>query len=221
MIPAYNEEKNIRMVIDSLKYQSPEIDIVIINDGSTDNTAKEIRQAWVKVINLSQNLGIGGAVQTGFIYAKRNNYDVVIQVDGDGQHDPKDLNKLVEPIKKKEADMVIGSRFVEKTAYKSSRMRKAGIYFFSKLVSFICKKKYYDTTSGFRAFNKKGIELFANYYPKDYPEVEALVFAAKRGLMVREVSVNMYERKSGKSSITPLKSVYYMVKVTFAIILQP
>lgn len=221
VIPAYNEEKNIRMVIEGLKHHNPEVDIVVINDGSTDDTAKEARRTGVQVISLPQNLGIGGAVQTGYIYANQNNYDVVIQVDGDGQHDPKDLRKLIEPIINYQADMVIGSRFVEKTAYKSSSMRKVGIDFFSKFVSLVCRKSYYDTTSGYRAVNKNGIELFSRYYPKDYPEVETIVYATKKGLKVMEVSVDMNERYSGKSSITPIKSVYYMIKVTFAIILQP
>lgn len=220
-IPAYNEEKNIFRVIQGIRYQHPEVDVVVINDGSRDNTDFEAQRAGAFVINLPQNLGIGGAVQTGYIYGKKMDYDIVIQIDGDGQHNPKDLTKMIEVIEKNEADMVIGSRFVKKTDYESSSMRKFGINFFSKFVSLICKRNFYDTTSGYRAVNKKVIELFSRYYPRDYPEVETIVYASKRGVRIKEISVDMDKRKEGKSSITPLKSVYYMLKVTCAILLQP
>lgn len=220
-IPAYNEEKNIFRVVNSVRYNNPEVDVVVINDGSTDLTEVEAQRAGAFVINLPQNLGIGGAVQTGYIYASRKGYDVVIQVDGDGQHDPKDLSRLIESIEKDEADMVIGSRFAEKTGYVSSKMRWVGINFFSKLVSFVCRRNYFDTTSGYRAVNKKVINIFAGYYPRDYPEVETIVYASKRGVRIKEISVDMKKRQGGKSSITPLKSIYYMIKVTCAILLQP
>lgn len=220
-IPAYNEEKNIFRVVNSVRYNNPEVNVVVINDGSRDLTEVEAERAGAFVINLPQNLGIGGAVQTGYIYASRKGYDVVIQVDGDGQHDPKDLSRLIESIEKDEADMVIGSRFAEKTDYESSKMRWLGINFFSKLVSFICKRDFFDTTSGYRAVNKKVINIFAEYYPRDYPEVETIVYASKRGVRIKEISVDMKKRQGGKSSITPLKSIYYMIKVTCAILLQP
>lgn len=220
-IPAYNEEKNIFRVIQGVRYQHPEVDVVVINDGSRDNTDFEAQRAGAFVINLPQNLGIGGAVQTGYIYGKKMDYDIVIQIDGDGQHNPKDLTKMIKVIEKNEADMVIGSRFVKKTDYESSSMRKFGINFFSKFVSLICKRNFYDTTSGYRAVNKKVIELFSRYYPRDYPEVETIVYASKRGVRIKEISVDMDKRKEGKSSITPLKSIYYMLKVTCAILLQP
>lgn len=221
VIPAFNEEKNIKKVIRDIRYHNPDIDILVINDGSTDNTFKEARAAGAMVISLPHNLGIGGAVQTGYIFANRRGYDVAIQLDGDGQHNPKDLMKLVELIKNNEVDLVIGSRFLEKTNYKSSFMRGVGIRFFSKLVSLLCGTSFYDTTSGYRAANRKVIDLFSKYYPKDYPEVETIVYASKRGIRVREVPVDMNERQGGKSSITPLKSIYYMIKVTFALILRP
>ena len=221
VVPAYNEEKDIYKVVASIKEYHPEIDVVVVNDGSKDNTCFEAKRAGAFVIDLPQNLGIGGAVQTGYLYGKRNDYDVVIQIDGDGQHDPKDISRLVEVIENKEADMVIGSRFVEQTEYESSSMRKLGINFFSRFVSFVCKQNFYDTTSGYRAANRKVIELFSTYYPKDYPEVETIVYAIKRGIRIKEVSVDMNKRQGGKSSITPLKSVYYMIKVTSAILLQP
>lgn len=221
IIPAYNEEKSIYNVIKSIRLSSPNVDIAVIDDGSKDNTYLEAKRAGCFVIKLAQNLGIGGAVQTGYIYAKENNYDIAIQVDGDGQHNPEDISKLIKVIENNEADMAIGSRFVDKTGYRSSIMRKIGIDFFSKLVSIICRENFYDTTSGYRAINRKGIELFAEYYPKDYPEVEAIVYAKKRGIRIKEVPVNMNERQGGRSSITPMKSIYYMIKVTCVLLLQP
>lgn len=220
VIPAYNEEKSITAVIRDIRYYNPAIDILVVDDGSTDLTYKAAKAAGAMVISLPQNLGIGGAVQTGYKYANRRDYDVVIQVDGDGQHDPKDLMKLVSVIKNNEADLVIGSRFLKETEYESSFMRQVGINFFSKLVSILCGTTYYDTTSGYRAANKTVIALFSTYYPKDYPEVETIVYASKKGLRVKEVSVDMNQRQGGKSSITPLKSIYYMIKVTFALLLR-
>lgn len=220
-IPAYNEEKNIFKVVNAVKKNNPWVDVVVINDGSRDCTGSEAERAGAFVINLSQNLGIGGAVQTGYIYASRKGYDAVIQVDGDGQHDPKDLSRLIDSIEKDEADMIIGSRFAKKTDYESSKMRWLGINFFSKLVSFVCRRHFFDTTSGYRAVNKKVIKIFARYYPRDYPEVETIVYAYKRGVRIKEISVDMKKRQGGKSSITPLKSIYYMIKVTCAILLQP
>lgn len=220
-IPAYNEEKNIFRVVKAVKYHHPEADVVVINDGSEDDTGHEAEKAGAFVINLSGNLGIGGAVQTGYIYADRNAYDIVVQVDGDGQHNPKDLYMLIDSIVKDEADMAIGSRFVKQTDYESSKMRKLGINFFSKFVSLVCRRDFFDTTSGYRAVNKKVIELFSKYYPRDYPEVETIVYASKRGVRIKEISVDMGKRQGGKSSITPLKSIYYMIKVTCAILLQP
>ena len=220
-IPAYNEEKNIFRVVKAVKNNNPEVDVVVINDGSRDCTGLEAQKAGAFVINLAQNLGIGGAVQTGYIYASRRGYDAVIQIDGDGQHNPKDLSRLIDSIAKDEADMVIGSRFVKKTGYESSKMRKLGIDFFSKLVSLVCGRDFFDTTSGYRAVNKKVIELFSRYYPRDYPEVETIVYASRMGIRIKEIPVNMDKRQGGKSSITPLKSIYYMIKVTCAILLQP
>lgn len=220
-IPAYNEEENIFTVVKAVKCYYPEVDVVVINDGSKDCTGVEAQRAGAFVINLPQNLGIGGAVQTGYIYASRRGYDVVIQIDGDGQHNPKDLSRLIDSIAKDEADMVIGSRFIKKTDYESSKMRRLGINFFSKLVSFVCRGDFSDTTSGYRAVNKKVIKLFSRYYPRDYPEVETIVYASKMGVRIKEISVDMNKRQEGKSSITPLKSIYYMIKVTCAILLQP
>lgn len=214
IIPAYNEEKNIYNVVTSIRNNNIFADVLVINDGSKDNTYLEAKRAGAEVIDLSENLGIGGAVQTGYIYALKKDYDIAIQIDGDGQHDPRDLENLIKQMKDGGFDMVIGSRFVEKTNYKPSRFRSIGIRYFSKLVSILCRSSYYDTTSGYRLINKKGIRLFEKYYPKDYPEVETIVYACKNGLDVKEISVSMRQRNEGRSSITPLKSVYYLIKVT-------
>lgn len=216
IVPAYNEEKSIYNVVSSIKFNIPWADIVVINDGSKDNTYLEAKKAGAKVINLTTNLGIGGAVQSGYIYALKKEYDIAVQVDGDGQHNPADLNLLLREIEKGDTDMVIGSRFVEETGYKASAFRNIGIKYFSNLVSRLCGESYYDTTSGYRLVNKRGIELFSSYYPKDYPEVETIVYACKKGLNVKEVKVNMNERETGKSSITPIRAIYYMVKVTMS-----
>lgn len=221
IIPAYNEEKNIYKVVRNIKDSNLEVDVVVVNDGSKDNTELEAKRAGAKVLNLSSNLGIGGAVQTGYIYALYNDYDAAVQIDGDGQHSPKDLKRLAKELRNSKVDMVIGSRFICKSNYKPSICRKLGIRYFSRLVSFSCKRSYYDTTSGYRMVNKKGINLFANYYPQDYPEVETIVYAVKNGLNVKEISVNMNQRQGGKSSITPIKSMYYMIKVTLASLIQP
>lgn len=221
IVPAFNEEKNIYVVVKAIKDSNSNVDVIVVNDGSKDRTSEMARAAGACVIDLPQNVGIGGAVQTGYIYALYNNYDVAVQVDGDGQHNPKDLKKLIDVLEKDEADMVIGSRFVDKTSYKSSPARKIGIMYFSKIVSKIIGKSVYDTTSGYRAVNRKVIKLFVDYYPQDYPEVETIVYAAGKGIRIKEVSVNMNKRKTGKSSITPLRSIYYMIKVTLALVLQP
>lgn len=220
VIPAYNEASSIKQVIQAIRRHNSGIDILVVNDGSTDDTQAVAAAAGATVISLPVNLGIGGAVQTGYKYARSLGYDVVIQVDGDGQHDPKDLAKLVAPIQSGAADLVIGSRFLEETAYESSFMRSLGIRFFAWLVSLLCGARFSDTTSGYRAANRTVIDLFSTYYPKDYPEVETIVYAAGKGLRIQEVSVDMNQRQGGRSSITPLRSVYYMIKVTFALILR-
>lgn len=221
LVPAFNEEGSIFDVVTSIKACQPGVDVLVINDGSRDGTSREAKRAGAHVIDLPNNLGIGGAVQTGYIYAINNDYDIAIQIDGDGQHDPGDLGRLIEEVEKGEADMVIGSRFVSKTDYKPSFSRKMGINFFAKIVSLLVKSPIRDTTSGYRAVNKRMIELFANYYPTDYPEVETIVYASRKGMKIKELPVSMRERQEGKSSITPIKAVYYMIKVTIALILQP
>lgn len=221
IIPAYNEEKNIKHVINSIKMSGINVDIVVVNDGSLDNTSSAAKEAGADVIDLPINLGIGGAVQTGFLYAHRMNYDIAIQVDGDGQHDSKDLHKLIKAIEDGQADVIIGSRFVEKSNYKPSIARMLGINFFSMLVSLLVKYRIYDTTSGYRCVNKKAITAFIKYYPMDYPEVETIVYAHKIGLSIKEVPVEMNQRLYGKSSISLLDGLYYLIKVTMMLLITP
>ncbi|WP_442602944.1 glycosyltransferase family 2 protein [Paenibacillus sp. KN14-4R] len=218
IIPAYNEEGSIHSVIHAIKRLHPEVDIVVINDGSRDRTV-EIAEATklAHVITMPVNVGIGGAMQTGYMYALRHGYDIAVQMDADGQHDPEYLEPLLQGIKSGDADCMIGSRFVEKTEYRSSFSRRIGILFFSWLISFSTNKRFTDPTSGFRAANRNVIEVFANYYPDDYPEVEAIVLLERLGYNVKETSVLMHNRETGMSSITPLKSVYYMIKVSLAV----
>ena len=221
IIPAYNEAGSIKNVIHSVRNSDIQADIVVINDASKDDTAVEAAQEGVNVISLPINLGIGGAVQTGYKYACAAGYDIAVQVDGDGQHDGKDLGKVVAGVMSGEADIIVGSRFVQESGYRPSLSRGLGIRFFSKLVSKIIKMSVTDTTSGFRAINRKGIVLFARYYPGDYPEVETLVYAASRGLVIKEVPVQMQHRQHGKSSISLFNGFYYMVKVTIMLLLIP
>lgn len=219
IIPAFNEEATIYNVVTKVNQCNLAVDTLVINDGSNDHTSQKALQAGAKVINLSRNLGIGGAVQTGYLYALYNNYDIAIQIDGDGQHNPEYLSKLIQPIINDTADMTIGSRFLERTGYMPSFFRRIGIKYFSKLVSLSIRKDIFDTTSGFRAINRKTIELFSKYYPSDYPEVETIVYTANHGLRIKEVPVIMNYRQGGRSSITPVKSMYYMIKVTLSVIL--
>ena len=219
VIPAYNEGESIYNVITSVKSIDADADILVVDDGSHDDTETQSLQAEARVVSLPLNLGIGGAVQTGYIYAMKHGYDCVVQIDGDGQHDPRDLRKILSAVESGQADMVIGSRFIEKTSYTPSFSRKMGILYFSKLVSLLAGQTVTDTTSGYRAANRRVIELFAKYYPNDYPEAETIVYIAKNNLKIKEISVDMRERTAGKSSITPLKSLYYAIKVTLCLLL--
>ncbi len=212
IIPCYNEEKNIEKTVNSLIKNN--LDYVIINDGSKDNSLNVIRKNNFNCVNLSNNLGIGAAVQTGYKYAKEHSYDIAIQFDGDGQHDVNYINKIVEPIKNKEADMVIGSRFVgNESEFKSTQIRRVGINLLSFLLKLISGEKIKDMTSGFRAVNKEIIELFAKDYPQEYPEPVTNLSLAKRKFKIKEVPVKMKEREHGKSSINAIKSIYYMFNV--------
>lgn len=224
IIPAYNEEKNILNVcksIDEYNMNNNKVDYIVINDGSTDNTGNICKKNNIPCINLINNLGIGGAVQTGYQYAYYNDYDIAIQFDGDGQHDINYVEKLINPIKNGKADMVIGSRYIEELSdFKSTLLRRTGSKILSIILNITTHKKIYDITSGFRAVNKKIIKIFKDNYPNDYPEPESLVVVLKNNCKIDEVSVKMNKRQNGKSSITPLKSIYYMIKVSYAIIVS-
>lgn len=217
VIPAYNEEKNIAMVVDRVREAYPTADIVVVNDGSADATVEAAEATGAGVISLPFNLGIGGAVQTGYKYAKDHNYDLAVQVDGDGQHNPQSISDLLEPLIRDEADLAVGSRYIKDLGYKTPFSRRMGMLLFSWVISVILRQRITDTTSGFRAVNKEAIRFLADYYPTDYPEVEALVIMHYAKFRIKEVPVLMQQRQSGSSSITIFRSVYYMVKVFLAI----
>lgn len=217
IIPAYNEEENIVKVVDNLIQNYPQYDYVVVNDGSSDRTRDVCRARGYEYLNLSINLGIGGAVQTGYKYAKSRGYDVAVQIDGDGQHDISYLEKMLPILESGEADIVIGSRFIDNEGFQSSFLRRRGIKFLSGLIWVCTGKKIKDVTSGFRAVNKKFISIYAKYYPTDYPEPEAIISAIMNRGKIKEIPVVMSERISGDSSINFLRSIYYMIKVTLAI----
>ena len=220
IIPAYNEEGSILKTCMTVKKYDSSLDFVVINDGSKDKTEEICIKNNLPHINLIHNLGIGGAVQTGYKYAYENNYDIAIQFDGDGQHDVTYVPKIIEPILKGETNMVIGSRFVDKNSseFKSSGARRMGIRLISFFIKLVTKKKVYDTTSGFRAVDKSLIEYFARNYPVEYPEPVSTTQILKEGFSITEVPVSMNEREEGVSSIRAWKSVYYMINVILSIL---
>lgn len=218
IIPAYNEEGSILSTIEDIKTYAPDVDFVVINDCSTDRTKQILINAGANVVNLPVNLGIGGGVQTGYQYALENDYDIAIQFDGDGQHMAEYLHDLMAPIERGEANVTIGSRFIKKEGFQSSALRRFGIVFLSTLIKLLCGVRVHDVTSGMRAVDRKTIALFAEYYAQDYPEPEAIVASNLAGAHIVEIPVQMRERQSGKSSIHSLKSIYYMIKVSIALI---
>ncbi|MCH5250254.1 MAG: glycosyltransferase family 2 protein [Lachnospiraceae bacterium] len=220
IIPAYNEAGNIEKVIDNLITDYPLYDYVIVNDGSTDATKKICERHNYKVLNLPVNMGIGGAVQTGYRYALENEYDMAVQIDGDGQHDVAFLEGMIGCMEEENADCVIGSRFVNKEGFQSSGLRRTGIQFLSILGLILTGVRVRDITSGYRLVNRKFIRIFAQDYPADYPEPEAVVIAAVHGGKIKEYPVVMRERENGTSSITLKKAIYYMVKVTLAMLIR-
>jgi len=219
VVPAYDEEAAIGAVVAEIHAVDPAIDVVVVDDGSTDATSAAAAAAGAAVVRLPFNLGIGAAVQTGFRYALDHGYDVAVRLDGDGQHDATELPKLLGPLERDEADVVTGSRFRDADdSYRPPLGRRLGITWFAKLVSLLARQRVTDTTSGFQALNRRAIALFARDYPSDYPEVEATVLLIKHRLRLLEVPVTMREREHGSSSITFLRSVYYAFKVTLALL---
>lgn len=226
IIPAYNEEKNIltvyKNICDYNKKTKTKLDVVFINDGSVDATEKILCENNINHIRLIQNLGIGGAVQTGYKYALYNDYDIAIQFDGDGQHNVNYVEALIKPILEENVDMTIGSRFIDSSSseFKSSFLRRVGIKLISSCIHFKTRVRIYDTTSGFRASNKNAIAMFAIHYPLEYPEPISSVDVILSGMKIKEVPVSMNERLAGKSSINSWKNIYYMVNVVLSILLR-
>lgn len=220
LIPAYNEEKNIMGVVQDLNNNFPGKDILLINDGSSDKTSKVARDLGINVIDLPFNLGIGGAMKTGFLYARETGYDVAIQFDGDGQHLADQIPGLLESFRSNGLDLVVGSRFLSGKSYSSSILRASGVRILSSVVSLATQKKITDPTSGFRVYGKRAMKLFSSFYPDDYPEVESLIIAHKKGLHIKEVPSIMGPRIAGKSSITLFEGAYYMIKVILSIFID-
>ncbi|MCG3418007.1 glycosyltransferase family 2 protein [Oceanobacillus sp. M65] len=223
IVPAYNEEDNIAKTLEglmALKNELDNVEICVVNDGSQDRTKEIVETFEVVQINLPQNLGIGGAVQTGYKYACNHDFEIAVQFDADGQHNIQDFVNLIQPIMNQEQDMVIGSRFLQKTDYRGSRVRRIGIYYFYLVLKLLTRKKFTDPTSGYRAINRAVIELFAHHYPRDYPEPEVLMHLSRKGMRIKEVPANMQSRQGGASSITTWKSFYYFGKVTLSILMS-
>lgn len=227
IIPAYNESESIIQTVNNVKHyfragiNNHKIDYIVINDGSTDQEEEVLKQNNIKHLTLVNNLGIGGAVQTGYLYAYENNFDIAVQFDGDGQHDIYSLDSLISPIINEGVDFVVGSRFVadSQSEFKSNSSRQVGIKLLSRLIKLTTPYQIKDVTSGFRACNRGIIEQFAKKYPMQYPEPESYLFLCQKNFKVKEVGVNMFERNSGQSSITFTKAVGYMLNVSMAILI--
>jgi len=217
IVPAYNEAGSIADVVENIRKHVTNADILVVNDGSQDRTARKARESGAMVVSLPYNMGIGSAVQSGFIFAKEKGYHFAVQVDGDGQHPAKEIPRLLAALDNG-ADMAIGSRFVVYTGYRAPFSRALGIKIFSFLVSSIVRRKVYDTTSGFRAISRKAILLLTETYPHDYPEVEALITLHRHGMKFVEIPVQMNYRREGRSSISATAGAYYMLKVTLAVL---
>jgi glycosyltransferase involved in cell wall biosynthesis len=217
LVPARNEERSVAGVVSEIKSFDPHFDVLVIDDGSTDRTAELAEDAGARVVRLPYNLGIGGAVQTGLQYARDHDFDVAVQVDGDAQHDAAEIPKILAPIIEGKADLVVGSRFLGEGEYEPPVTRLIGIRLLARLVSVLVRQRVTDTTSGFRASNRRAISLFATDYPHDYPEVEAMVLVFRHRLKLVEVPVHMRLRGAGVSSITFRRSAYYMLKVLLAL----
>jgi glycosyltransferase involved in cell wall biosynthesis len=220
IVPAFNEADSVAPTVDSIHQCASSFDVLVIDDGSTDATAERATQAGAAVLRMPFNLGIGGAMQAGYMYALERGYRIAVQVDGDGQHDPRHIDDLLEQLRiDPDLNMVTGSRFLDASGdgFRSSAPRRAGIRIFSSIVSLITGQRVTDPTSGFRMTNRRGIELFARDYPHDYPEVEAILLMHAHRLRSCEIAVRMRPRMTGESAISSTQSVYYMVKVLLAV----
>jgi glycosyltransferase involved in cell wall biosynthesis len=217
IVPAWNEAGAIGAVVDEIRGVFPDVRVVVVDDASEDDTAEIAEQHGATVLRLPFNVGIGGAVQTGYQYALEHGFELAIQVDGDGQHDPSEIASVLEPVLDGRADLAVGTRFAEGGGYRGTRVRRVGIRIFAAVVSLMVGQRVSDTTSGFRAVNRKALRLFAAEYPHDYPEVESIVLLSRHGLRMVEVPVQMRVRETGNSSITTLRAAYYMIKVLLAL----
>ena len=220
IIPAYNEEASIVNTVQDILDHAPGFDYVVINDCSKDRTLQRCRENGLNVIDLPVNLGIGGGIQTGYRYAVEHGYDVAVQFDGDGQHDASYLGEMADFLQVQQADMVIGSRYIKKEGFQSSGIRQFGIRYFSALIKLLTGKRVTDPTSGMRMVNRDVMKIYSEDYPVDYPEPESVVTILRMGKKVSEIPVIMRERQGGVSSISPRKAVYYMIKVTLAILME-
>ena len=220
IIPAYNEQDTVVELCREVRGKAPDYDIIVINDHSSDETLARCKAAGIHVLDHSVNLGIGGAMQSGYRYAAANGYDIAVQVDGDGQHDPEFLEAMLTKLTETDADMVIGSRFLECKGYQSTVVRRWGIRYFSGLIRLLTRRRVTDPTSGYRMVRGDLISSLAQDYPQDYPEPESVVRMLRQGRKVVEVPVKMRERQGGTSSISARNSVYYIIKVTMAIMLE-
>lgn len=218
IIPAYNEMGNIEKTVKDIKENAKDFDYIVIDDCSTDDTKKICEEMGYPILCLPTNIGIGGGVQTGYLYAVKHGYDIAVQFDGDGQHNASFLNEMAEYLEQNQLDMLIGSRYIKRQGFQSSVLRRMGIRYFTFLIRMLTGQRITDPTSGMRMVNKRTMALFARNYPKDYPEPESVTFLLKRGFRVEEIPVVMNGRESGKSSISLGKSVKYMIQVTAAVI---
>lgn len=217
VVPAYNEERAVGAVVREI-LATELADVLVVNDGSTDGTATRAKEAGARVLDLPFNLGIGGAVQAGYVFAVRHGYDAAVQIDGDGQHEAADLAEILAPLSRGEADFVLGSRYVGMETYRATAFRRFGMHVFSATVTAVTGQRLLDTTSGFRAAGRAALRYLAEHYPQDYPEVESLVLLKRAGFRVQEVECRFRERREGQSSITTARSFYYMAKVHLAIL---